>query len=245
MDNSRCAILVPAAGAIEPHCELSLRQLETLGYPVQRLYGFSAIDVARNRLATDALAGVYDEFMWIDSDIAFEPRAVERLRSHNLPVCCGLYPKKIERHLASLLLPGTSEVVFGDGGGLLEVKYAATGFLHTRREVYLEIIRRGLAPTCNVHLGLPMIPFFLPMIVQDDAGQRYLSEDFAFCERLRHCGYRIFADTTIRLQHIGIYGYSWEDLGGALARSMTYRLSFRDTGKNVKERASPTARELG
>src|SRR5205814_1700615 len=44
VDNSSCVILVPAAHYIEPHCELSLRQLEGLGYPVRRVYGFSQID---------------------------------------------------------------------------------------------------------------------------------------------------------------------------------------------------------
>ena len=55
MDNSRCVILVPANHYIEPHCALSLGQLEAMGYPVRRLYGFSQVDVARNRLASDAL----------------------------------------------------------------------------------------------------------------------------------------------------------------------------------------------
>jgi hypothetical protein len=222
MENSRCAILVPVARTIEPHCEYTLRQLEWMGYHVHRLHGFSQIDVARNRLATDALAGNYEELMWIDSDMAFEPQSVERLRSHNLPVSCGLYPTKVERTLTSSLLPGTREIVFGEAGGLQEIEYAATGILHTRREVYLEIIRRGLAPTCNAHLGLATIPFFLPMIVEHGGGLRYLGEDYAFSERLRRCNFRIYADTTIRLQHIGIYGYSWEDLGGSLPRTRTY-----------------------
>ena len=37
--------------------------------------------------------------MWIDSDIAFEPQSVQRLRSLGLPIVCGLYPKKLEREL--------------------------------------------------------------------------------------------------------------------------------------------------
>ncbi len=85
MENSRCAILVPAGHSIEPHCALTLGQLEAQGYPVRRLYGFSQVDVARNRLATDALAEGFEELMWIDSDIAFEPQSVDRLRAHGLP----------------------------------------------------------------------------------------------------------------------------------------------------------------
>jgi hypothetical protein len=52
------------------------------------------------------------------------------------------------------------------------------------------------------------------MVVPDGPGQHwYLAEDYAFFERARRAGHRIMADTTIRLRHIGRYGYSWEDAG--------------------------------
>ena len=31
-----------------------------------------------------------DETLWIDSDIGFEPDSVEQLRSHRLPIVCGI-----------------------------------------------------------------------------------------------------------------------------------------------------------
>lgn len=70
----------------------------------------------------------------------------------------------------------------------------------------------------------PLVPYFLPMVVEEDGVAWYLGEDYAFCERARRCGYRIVADTTVRLQHIGMYGYSWEDIGSGTARVGTYRL---------------------
>ncbi|MGE5667066.1 MAG: hypothetical protein ACM338_02605 [Betaproteobacteria bacterium] len=228
MDNSKCVILVPVASYIKPHCDLSLRQLEAMGYIVRRWYGSSQIDVARNRLATDALAEGFEELMWIDADIAFDPRSVERLRSHGLPVVCAIYPKKLEKELASHLTKETKQLTFGQGGGLVEILYAATGFLYTRREVYLDVQREENLPVCNQRLGQPTVPFFLPMVISDGSGHRYLAEDFAFCERLRRCRYRIYADTTIRLQHIGKYGYSWEDVGSSLPRYATYQLKIQD-----------------
>lgn len=224
MDNAICAILVPAGHYIEPHCALSLGQLESMGYAVSRLYGFSQVDVARNRLAADALAEGFKELMWIDSDVAFDPNSVDRLRSHGLPVCCGIYPKKVEKEISSELMPGTTRIAFGQNGGLIEIRRAAAGFLHTRREVYEELQRQGL-PLCRSS-GASIVPFFLPMVVEENGGYRYLGEDFAFSERLRRAGFRIVADTTIRLQHIGIYGYSWEDVGGSLARSGSYVLEL-------------------
>lgn len=40
-----------------------------------------------------------------------------------------------------------------------------------------------------------------------------MAEDYAFAHRARTCGYKIWADTAIRLGHIGNYRYSWEDAG--------------------------------
>ena len=199
------------------------RQLEAQGYTVRRLHGFSQVDVARNRLASEALADGFEELMWIDSDIAFEPPSVHRLRSHGLPVVCGLYPKKVEKEWSSQFLPGQAAITMGEGGGLVEILYAAAGFLLVRREVFLEIRRQQQLPACHWRSGPPTIPFFLPMVVASGGVHSYLGEDFAFCERVRRCGFRIFADTSIRLQHIGIYGYGWEDVGGGLPRYPSYR----------------------
>ena len=58
-----------------------------------------------------------------------------------------------------------------------------------------------------------MVPFFLPMLRAIDNGHWYLGEDYAFCERARQCGFKIMADTSIRLWHIGEYAYGWEDAG--------------------------------
>ncbi len=234
MDNLRCVILVPAGRSIEPHCEFSLRQLEAEGYPVRRLYGFAQIDVARNRLAAEAIAEGFEELMWIDSDIAFEPRSVQRLRLHGLPIVAGLYPKKIEKAWSSRFLPDQRTLTLGEGGGLIEILYAAAGFLLVRRPVFLEVQRREGLPTCVWENGPAMVPYFQPMVIPSGGGHIYLGEDYAFCERARRCGFEIFADTTIRLQHIGIYGYSWEDVGGALPRYSTYRLSLPGDGESSR-----------
>ena len=228
MDNSRCVILVPASRHIEPHCEYSLRQLEAQSYIVRRLYGFAQVDVARNRLASESIADGFEELIWIDSDIAFEPQAVQRLRSHGLPIVCGLYPKKLEREWSSQFLPGQKSVTLGEGGGLIEILYAAAGFLLVRRQVFLEVQRQQQLPTCFWRGTPPTTPFFLPMVISSGGGHLYLGEDFVFCERARRCGFQIFADTSIRLQHIGIYGYSWEDVGGGLPRYPSYRLRISD-----------------
>lgn len=217
-----CAILVPVARYVEPECEDALRSLEQRGYAVRRLYGCSAIDAARNTLVTRALDEGFGETFWIDADVAFEPDDVDRLRAHALPISSGIYAKKGFRELATGLLPGTAQVIFGSEGGLMEILYAGAGFLHVRRSVYETIRARLSLPVCSASSQRRAIPFFMPMIEQWGERFTYLAEDYGFCRRARQCGFKIYADTSIRLWHIGSYRYGYEDASAEIARVKTH-----------------------
>lgn len=221
-DPSRCVVLVPAQGPVEPGCEDALRALERLGHPVWRGRGYAQVDVARNQLATDALAAGFDELMWVDSDVEFDPAAVARLRGHGRPFVCGVYPKKGPREFACALLPNTRELRFGPAGGLVELLYCGFGFALTRRPVFDAVRERFQLPVCNQRYNRPLVPYFQPMTVADGAGHWYLGEDYAFCERARRCGFPVFADTTVRLWHLGQYRYGWEDAGTGTPRHADY-----------------------
>jgi hypothetical protein len=166
----RCVILVPYSGSIEPACEQGLDALEQRGYTVRRAPGFSQIDLGRSALASVALADGFDELLWIDSDIAFHPDEVERLRSHREPLVCGLYAKKSRRELACSLLPGTDQLLLGAGGGLHEIRYAGFGFTLTRCEVYETMRARLQLRECNQRFGERLVPYFQPLVVADGAG---------------------------------------------------------------------------
>ena len=224
---SSCVILVPVGGYVEPGCEEGLRELERRGYPVWRVRGYSAVDAARNQMATDALAQGFEELLWIDSDGVFDPNDVERVRAHNLPITSGIFAKKGPRQFACEFMPGTMTVQFGPQGGLLELRYCGFGFTHTRRQVFETIAQKLQLPTCNKRFGSPLVPYFAPMLVSEPTGPWSLSEDYAFCERARQCGFRIMADTRFRLWHIGSYRYGWEDVATAKERYVSY--TFRIT----------------
>jgi hypothetical protein len=213
-----CAILIPVGNRVEPDCERALRELERRGYPVIRGRGSAQIDFLRSQMATDFLREGFEETMWIDSDTGFQADDVERLRSHNLPICAGICAQKGRLALAAKTMPGTSSITFGQAGGLVELLYAGTGFLHVRKEVYTAIQEKCRLPECNVSTGRPIIPFFLPLVAPIDGEPFYLSEDYSFCERARQSGFKIMADSTIRLWHIGTYRYGWEDAARAPMR---------------------------
>jgi hypothetical protein len=218
-DPKKCIILVPTHSTIDPQCDAGLRELERRSYPVQRLFGMSGIDKIRSRLASVALASGFDEIMWIDSDIGFNPSDVDKLRDHGLPLCCGLYVKKGGQDVTFQLLPGDKSLVMGKG--LREVFHAGFGFMYTCREVYESIKCRCNLPDCDTAQGQPVTPYFVPELVNDPSGWQYLSEDVAFCHRARGSGYKIMADTTIFLSHIGRHPFTWKDLQTSRPQGIT------------------------
>jgi hypothetical protein len=244
LDPRRCVILVPFTGFIHQDCEQSLKELERRGYHVRRVGGYAAIDQGRNQMATDALAEGFEETFWIDSDVAFNPDDVDRLRRHSLPIVCGIYPQKGKRALACHVMFGIPSTEFGKTGGLIELLYAGTGFLLVRREVYLTIQERLNLPMTNERFGHPMLPFFLPMIRTIEESHWYLAEDYAFCQRARECGFKVYADTSVRLWHIGTYRYGWEDAGMDRPRFASFTLNFDERGR-IDPPASDPASEPG
>lgn len=203
LESKHCAVLVPYAHSIEPECEYGLRGLEAKGYKVFRIQG-SAIDQMRSAMATDALAAGFHEILWIDSDIGFTPSDADLIRSHGKPIVAGLYAMKGGSGVAARYLDAKPPK-FGAGAGLHEIDLAGAGFLYTRREVYTSLSM----PRCNLK-GREITPYFLPMLASHRDGLEYLGEDFSFCRRAREKGFKIFADTSIRLRHIGRYGFEIE-----------------------------------
>ncbi len=241
MRNSKPVILVPVASHIELECERSLNALERRGVKVWRVPGFTDISRGRSQIATDALAAGFDELVWIDSDIWFNPEDVERLQSHQKPIIGGIYPVKGHRRVACRLLEGDNQIVFGAEGGLKEVRFLATGFLYTHRSVYEKISENLGLKRCQSPSPNGLIPYFRQLgVKQTGQDELYLGEDYSFCERARQCGYQIYADTTIRLHHIGKYHYSWEDAGSTLQRYSSYRFTV---GSEKPEDETGTSRQ--
>ncbi len=217
-------VLVPHLNGIDWECEQSLRKLEEEGVRVVRSGGHSAVDVARNRLASEALHDGAGSIFFIDSDIGFDPLDALRLLARPEPVVSGVYAKKGRREFASIFAEGVDEVVFGAHAfGLYPLKYAATGFLRVKTAVLRRMIEELKLPLCNRKWGRGEWPFFLPEVVpQGDGEYHYLGEDWAFSHRLARIGVTPMADTSIRLWHYGRHPFGWEDAGADARRFATY-----------------------
>ncbi len=154
----------------------------------------------RNNLAWHFLTQTQCEFIFfVDSDIPFEPVQLDRIVSHNLPICGGLYPKK--QGVLSWVVSSLAGETPALDSHLLKVREAGTGFLCIRRDVlesmvkkYPEIAYRG-DPSPDAQRW-----DFFPMHAHEG---RYLSEDWFFCNRARECGYDVVVDTSVQLRHVG------------------------------------------
>jgi hypothetical protein len=222
----KALVLVPYLDRIEPVCERALSQLEVAGVKVVRKGGCSAIDFARNQLASEAVQNGAESLLFIDSDIAFDPADALRILARPEPVISGVCAKKNEREIACTFADGTESVVFGIAAPRSYVlNYAGGAFLRIQTAVLRRMITDLRLPLCNTRWGKGVWPFFMPLIVDGNDGRsHYLGEDWAFCHRLHQIGIKPIADTFFRLYHIGQHGFSWEETGSEVYRYRTFTL---------------------
>jgi len=222
--------LVPYYSAVEKECEEGLRAIVKAGVALSR-FSLSAIDLLRSAMLSHALKAGFDQFLFIDADIGFDPRDALLLFTRPEPVVGGVYVHNKGGDFAGTFAPGVTKVVFGPGApGLYPMLYAPTGFLRIRAEVLWRMIDELKLPECHWGSIKGIYPFFLPLCVPDGrGGMRYLTEDFSFSHRLSQIGITPMADTSIKLCHYKKYGFNYEDLSPrSHLANYTFEISYAD-----------------
>lgn len=200
-----------------------------LDYELRFFYGESLIQRARNYLADEFLRSSCSHLLFIDADIQFEPLHILSLQAAGKEVVCGLYPKKkilwdrvkkacemdlvkVPEDLAYFsttfafnLLDDTKDFEITDP---VEVFEGATGFMLIERSVfekYREAYPESSYTTDNASPGegRKVNAFFDCQI--DPISNRYLSEDYYFCKRVREMGIGIWVCPWVQLGHIGTH----------------------------------------
>jgi hypothetical protein len=205
-----------------------LLETASAGLPVQlELLGReSLITRGRNALVAKFLDDPETtHLMFIDADIGFEPRQVVRMLNFNKDVVAGMYPLKeiswdagaIARAKRGEPLEHASLRFVGvplEGpereieNGFVTGSYAGAGFLLIKRAVFEKLktnyphLRYTAAhTTASPSRSSNQYAFFDCII--DEATGEYLSEDYAFCQRWRALGGKIWLDTQGTLAHVG------------------------------------------
>lgn len=194
-------------------------KLELLGYE-------SLITRGRNTLVAKFLDDPANtHLLFVDADIGFEVEQVMRMLAFDRDVVAGMYPlKRIEWTAAALDrvqagepleqapirfvgAPCSGEELERDGD-FLTGDCAGTGFMMIKRAVLERMIasyphtRYTAAHTAAVPNTSPNQYALFDCLIDARTGE-YLSEDYAFCQRWRALGGRIWLDTRGLLMHIG------------------------------------------
>lgn len=178
--------------------------------------GDALVERARSIAASSFLRSDCDVMLSIDSDIRFSPEQALRMceTAMEKDIVGGMYLTRNERRpQPALMLENDSPVVFADDAPLVEARYLSTGFIATTRKPFEAIIED--LPLCHQSWGESAFwPIYVPWVQEFEGEDKYilLSEDWAFCERAREKGFKLWLDPRVRLAHHGDYGYMLEDL---------------------------------
>lgn len=217
------AMPTAATGAKSRETELDWNNLGVLnavpGFEFIRnqVSGYDAA-TGRNLLTALALKSEAAFMLMLDSDMHFGPQQVGRLLSgRRFAVKAGVYPKK----KISLTQQWVAEFIEEpDSDGLAAVRGVGAGFMLVdlaQLERMLEQNTLGqtfLCEDCEKLLGQSVRALWDPVVVEDDWGPlnngkwaRRLTDDWAFCWRMRTAGYPVVADTLCQVGHIGPVDY--------------------------------------
>jgi hypothetical protein len=173
-------------------------------------------------MASQALAEGKEAVLFVDSDVFFNPKDAVRLLLRPEPIVAGIYSQKRYGKLNIDVFAGLEEVRMGDIGQDYELRGVGAGFLRIRSEALIRIAEHHDLPICTA-TGSGVIPFFLPFTAMDEQSGHvtYYCEDYAFCRRAREAGLKIIADSRIRLYHLGLFPYGFEQAYATKADRMS------------------------
>lgn len=199
--------------------------------------GDALLGRARSREASEFLRTDCDVFLAVDDDIQFAPEDAVRLckeayeRKAIVAATCVI-KRENQPWIASKPLENGPPIVFEEGTEPVEIKWAGAGMVAVHRNVFQAMIEHFKMPLLHP-TDLKFWYFFDTMIWQHPNGDHLLlSEDWAFCERAKECGYKTYLHPGIRTVHFGHYGYSLDDLLRP-ERKHHPKITYEDKGDHV------------
>lgn len=189
----------------------------------------TVISRSRNLLVAHFLDSDATHLLFVDPDIGFESRQIQRMLAFDEDVVCGVYPSKtrdwskttldlmglgIAPETASLKYVGVAcdADEFEIRGDFVTAQYAGCGFMLIKRQaiermttVYPETAYRLVDGHLNN--GPRRAYALFEQGIDHDSGE-YLSEDMVFCRRFRAMGGKIWLDLRGRLTLVGPHSFA-------------------------------------
>lgn len=201
-------IAIPAYGDIKPACAGSLMRLvryfTRAGVSLNWQF-LGAPDVAqvRNVLAFNFLKTDYSHLLFIDSDIGFQPKTVQRMHASGEDFIGCVYPRRSEAGGFVIWLDGEKLAARGDSAYISGV---GMGLCLISRKVFETLIAAKTLRTVLGADGQPTEFGFFDRLVGGTGTM--ISEDLSFCRRWRETGGKVCALLAEPIQHVGDHIYT-------------------------------------
>jgi FkbM family methyltransferase len=177
----------------------TIRESEDRGIRIDPIYmSYDAlVQRARNDLVALAIQGEYDELIFIDGDIEWDPSWIFKLLKYPQDVVGGTYRKKTDEYEGYVLKPNEGPNVTDTRTGLVKVGGLGTGFLKLSRKA-LKYLWDGAEPYMD-HKGKNSRMIF-DIAIQNGV---MVSEDILMCQKLVAGGFDIWLDPRMCCNHTG------------------------------------------
>jgi len=202
--------------------------------------------------------------LFIDSDISFNYKMIERMINHDKEICLVPYPIKgtdhdkvksrilagdtLSPHLLgnqyTMSVPDPTNVKVTDG--FIEVERGPAGCMLIKKEVIHKLIKEYPEFTINQHTLIDgklvkrnhMYNFFDTYWNKDD--KTYTGEDFYFCKLCKHAGIKMYALVDEYISHHGEYSYT----GRLLDEFKKTATSTQIEGKTINSDIDPNSSDI-
>jgi hypothetical protein len=202
--------------------------------------------------------------LFIDSDISFNFKMIERMINYDKEICLVPYPIKgtdhdkvrarilagdtLSPHLLgnqyTMSVPDPTNVKVTDG--FIEVERGPAGCMLIKKEVIHKLIKEYPEFTINQHTLIDgklvtrnhMYNFFDTYWNKDD--KTYTGEDFYFCKLCKHAGIKMYALVDEYISHHGEYSYT----GRLLDEFKKTDTSTQIEGKTINSNIDPNSSDI-
>ena len=145
----------------------------------------------------------YDYVLWIDSDIRFTFKMVQKLLSHKKDVVCGIYRMKDLKNFA--VVKDMDDAYFAEHK--CYKFYNIDDFKKSNEENNLDPFKvdytgMGMCLVSKKALESLEYPWFRPIWMNINEMKDFTSEDVGFCVQLRKAGFEIWCDPAVVAGHV-------------------------------------------
>jgi hypothetical protein len=223
------------SGFFKSFINLSLTLVKlNIEFDVNIIENESLIQRARNNIVSNFLNNeTFTHLMFLDADLTFEPARIIELLISGLPICGCLYPKKgldlskVKSKLNSIeitsdllkdnpigFLNGCSDFVVNYeqkinivNNKFINVRHIGTGFMMIQRKVFIDLIDKYPEKSYTCQTNRQNLYNFFDCII-DPISNRYLSEDYYFCDLVKTVGYTCHVLLDSEISHTGTYHFT-------------------------------------